>query len=182
MGGTDPKTGTPTNGKWKVSWFWATVLSVQPILTTAALVGILLFVLVSTATVSLQLPGYLPLVPGTLMLIFVGVAYVYTPVFLVGLVLDLRKVRNTEAVWSPSWWFLLGGSVQIAYFSIPIIQAYEVQTFEELVFGAVEFTALIVTGVTTVRYLRARDNNFSGAPTLVSLWSGLWAHTIHRFD
>lgn len=140
-------------------------------MTTAALAGLLLFGLVSTATLSLQLPDYLPLIPGAVALIFIGVAYLYTPIYLAGLVIDYRQVRQANVDWNPSRWFLLGGSLQLTYFIIPIVQAYEIETFEELVFGAVELTALFATGVITIRYLRTRDSNLSGAPMLVTLWS-----------
>jgi hypothetical protein len=115
------------------------------------------------------------LVPGGLTLVFLGVAYFYTPVYIVGLTLDWRRVRASDTTWSPSKSILLGGGAQIAYFIVPIVQAYGGETFEELVFGSVELAALFCTGVVTVRYLAIRDNNLPGAPALVSLWSGVWS-------
>ena len=70
---------------------------------------------------------------------------------------------------------LLAGGAQIVYFVVPIIQAYGGETFEELVFGSVEFAALLCTGVVTIRYLTVRDDNLPGAPALVSLWSSVWS-------
>jgi hypothetical protein len=175
MSGTDGHNGLLTGGEREISWFWASVLAIQPVLTTAALLGFLLFALISTATTSLQLPDFLPLIPGALALIFVGAAHLYTPIYLAGLLLDLRKVRKASGVWTPSWWFLLGGGAQIVYFIVPVVQASGVQTFEELVFGTLEVTALFAAGVITTRYLRARDSNLSGAPTLVSFWSSVWS-------
>ncbi|WP_152422398.1 hypothetical protein [Halorubrum californiense] len=165
---------TSTTDEMNVSWRWATTLAIQPVLTAGVLAGALLFGLVSTATTSFGLPKFIPLVPGGLTLVFLGVAFFYTPVYIVGLALDRRRVRATDVAWSPSRLILLGGGAQTVYIAIPIIQAYGGETFEELVFGSVELAALLCAGVVTVRYLAIRDNNLPGAPALVSLWSGVW--------
>lgn len=157
------------------SWQWATALAVQPVLTTGVFVGTLLFGFVSTTTTALALPEYRPLVPGAATLAFLGLAYLYTPIYVVGLALDRRYVRATEGVWDPSRSVLLGGGIQIIYFTVPIVQAYGGETFEELVFGSVEFAALLCTGVITIRYLAVRDSNLPESPALVSLWSGVWS-------
>ncbi|WP_324666213.1 hypothetical protein [Haloarcula sediminis] len=136
--------------------------------------GLLLFALVSTATSSLQLPKFLPLLPGAVALICIGLVHLYTPIYFAGLVLDIRQVRGSSGVWRPSWWFLLGGGAQLVYFSIPLIQAYGGETFEELVFGTLEVMALLVAGIITINYIHERDSHLFGAPTLVSLWSSVW--------
>jgi hypothetical protein len=156
------------------SWQWAAVLAVHPVLTTGVLAGALLFGLISTATTAFDLPKFIPLFPGGLTLVFLGLAYLYTPIYVVGLALDRRRLRATDAAWVPSRLVLLGGGAQIAYFAVPIVQAYGGETFEELVFGSVELAALLCTGVVTIRYLAVRDSNLPGAPALVSLWSNVW--------
>ena len=158
-----------------VSWRWAAVLAVHPVLTTGVLAGALLFGLTSTATTAFDLPKFIPLFPGGLMLVFLGLAFLYTPIYVVGLALDRRRVRATDAAWSPSRLIVLGGGAQIIYFTVPIVHAYGGETFEELVFGSVELAALLCTGVVTVRYLAVRDSNLAGTPALVSLWSGVWS-------
>ncbi len=157
------------------SWRWATVLAVHPLLTTGVLAGALLFGLTSTATTTFDLPRFIPLFPGGLMLIFLGVAFLYTPIYVVGLVLDRRHMPATDAAWVPSRVILLGGGAQTVYFAVPIVQAYGGETFEELVFGSVELAALLCTGAVTVWYLAVCDNNRTGAPALVSLWSNVWS-------
>ena len=156
------------------SWRWAAVLAVHPVLTTGVLAGALLFALISTATTAFGLPKVLPLFPGALMLVFLGLAYLYTPIYVLGLALDRRRVRLTDASGGPLRLVLLGGGTQIVYFAVPIVQAYRGEWFEELVFGSVELAALLCTGIVTVRYLAVRDSNLPGAPALVSLWSGVW--------
>lgn len=106
---------------------------------------------------------------------FLGIAHLYTPIYVAGLALDRRCVRASEAAWKPSRLALLAGGSQIVYFAVPIIQAYGNETFEELVFGSVELAALLCTGVVTVQYLAVRDNNLPNAPALVSLWSSVWS-------
>lgn len=174
MGGTSAQNDSPDDGGRNGSWIWATVLAIQPLLITVGLVGLLLFALVSTATSSLQLPKFLPLLPGAVALICIGLVHLYTPIYFAGLVLDIRQVRESSSVWRPSWWFLLGGGAQLVYFSIPLIQAYGGETFEELVFGTLEVMALLVAGIITTNYIYERDSHLSGAPTLVSLWSSVW--------
>jgi len=174
MGGTSTQNNSPDDGDRNGSWLWATLLAIQPLLTTVGLVGLLLFALVSTATSSLQLPKFLPLLPGAVALICIGLVHLYTPIYFAGLVLDIRQVRESNSVWRPSWWVLLGGGAHLVYFSIPLIQAYGGKTFEELVFGTLEVMALLVAGIITTKYLYERDSHLSGAPTLVSLWSSVW--------
>jgi hypothetical protein len=174
MGGNSTQNDSPDDGERNGSWLWATLLAIQPFLTTVGLVGLLLFALVSTATSSLQLPEFLPLLPGAVALISIGLVHLYTPIYLAGLVLDRRQVREPNSVWRPSWWVLLGGGAQLVYFSIPLIQAYGGETFEELVFGTLEVIALLVAGIVTTKYLYERDSHLPGAPTLVSLWSSVW--------
>lgn len=157
------------------SWRWATVLAVHPVMTIGVLAGALLFGLVSSATTAFDLPKFIPLFPGALMLVFIGLAHLYTPIYVIGLALDRRCVRATDATWSPSGLILLAGGAQIVYFVVPIVQAYGGETFEELVFGSVELAVLLCTGVVTVRYLAVRESNLPGAPALVSLWSGIWS-------
>ncbi len=164
---------SPTDGERHASWVWASVLAVQPLLTAGSLFGLVAFGVVSAATGWLQLPAYLPLVPGAAALVAIGLAYLYTPLYLAALALDYRQVLNAPGGWRPSRWILLGAGSQLAYFVVPIVQAYGIETFEELVFGVVELTALLVAGTATVRYLRARDDNFAGAPRLVTRWSTL---------
>ncbi|NLV11873.1 hypothetical protein [Haloarcula argentinensis] len=156
------------------SWRWATVLAVHPVLTTGVLAGLLLFALTSTASTAFGLPKFIPLFPGGLMLLFLGLGHLYTPVYVAGLALDRRRVRATDTAWVPSRLGLLGACSQIVYFAVPIVQAYGGETFEELVFGSVELAALLCTGVVTVKYLAVRDSNLPRAPALVSLWSGVW--------
>jgi hypothetical protein len=144
-------------------------------MTIGVLAGGLLFAFVSTATTAFGLPKFIPLLPGGLTLVFLGVVHLYTPIYLAGLALDRRCVRVSDAAWSPSGLVLLAGGSQAVYFIIPIIQAYGGETFEELVFGSVELAALVCTGVVTIRYLAVRDNHSSGAPVLVSLWSSVWS-------
>ncbi|SDY24098.1 hypothetical protein [Halobellus clavatus] len=168
--------GEPTtDGGANASWRWATVLAVQPVLTIGACLGALLFGLLSTATRAFGLPAYLPIFPGALTLVFLGVAYVYTPIYAAGVVLDRRSVRASAAVWSPSRLVLLGSGIQAIYFVVPMVQAYGGETFEELVFGSVELAALLSTGILTVQYLAVRDSNLPGTPALVSLWSSVWS-------
>lgn len=180
MTGPEAPSGTPTGAAPRTSWIWATLIAIHPSLTTAALVGLLLFGLTSAVTPSLRLPDFLPLLPGVPALIATGIAYVYTPIYLTGLILDLRQVRSAEIAWNPSWWMLLAGSVQVVYFIVPIVQAYEGDTFGELVFGSVELAALLAAGLATVRYLNTRDGRFPGAPRLVSLWSSVWSKAVRR--
>lgn len=166
---------TSTSDDVSPSWRWATVLAVHPVLTTGVLAGALLFGLVSAATTGFGLPKFVPLVPGVLTLAFLGFAHLYTPIYVLALALDRRRVRATDATRNPSRAVLLAGGAQIVYFVVPIGQAYAGETFEELVFGSVELAALLCTGVATVRYLAVRDTTFPGAPALVSLWSGVWS-------
>lgn len=177
MGGTDAPNGSPDGRERERSWSWATVLAIQPLLTAVALFGTVLFALVSTATLSLQLPEFLPLFPGALALVFFAMAHLYTPLYVTGLALDLRQVRETGGAWAPSRLFLLGSGPQLVYFIAPLVRAYGVETFDELVFGTLEMAALLATGVITTRYLHARDRNLSGTPPLVSPWSGVWSST-----
>jgi hypothetical protein len=174
MGGTSTQNNSPDDGDRNGSWLWATLLAIQPLLTTVGLVGLLLFALVSTATSSLQLPKFLPLLPGAVALICIGLVHLYTPIYFAGLVLDIRQVRESNSVWRPSWWVLLGGGAHLVYFSIPLIQAYGGKTFEELVFGMLKVIVLLVAGSLTTKYLCERDSHLPGAPTLVSLWSSVW--------
>ena len=174
MSGTEELHTSPTDGV-NGSWRWATVLAVHPSLTTGVLAGALLFGLASTATTAFGLPKFIPLFPGALLLVFLGGAYLYTPVYVVGLALDRRRVRATDAAWSPPRLALLGGGAQVVYFVVPMVQASGGETFEELVFGSVELAALLCAGVVTVRYLAVRDTNRPGAPALVSLWSEVWS-------
>lgn len=166
---------TSTTDEENTSWRWATVLAAHPVLTTGVLAGVLLFGLVSTATIALDLPKFIPLFPGALTLVFLGLSHLYTPIYVIGLALDRRRVRATDATWRPSRLVLLGGGGQITYFVVPIVQAYGGKTFEELVFGSIELAALLCTGVVTIRYLAVRDTNLPGAPALVSLWSSVWS-------
>lgn len=172
-GSEDSHTSTADEGN--ASWRWATVLAVHPVLTTGVLAGALLFGLVSAVTTAFDLPKFIPLFPGALTLLFLGAAHLYTPIYVVALALDRRRVRPINAAWSPARLILLGGGAQIVYFAVPIVQAYGGKTFEELVFGSVELAALLSAGVVTVRYLAVRDTNIPGAPVLVSLWSGVWS-------
>ena len=172
-GAEEPQIST-SNGV-NASWRWATVLAVHPLITVGVLAGALLFGLTGTATTAFGLPPFIPLVPGGLTLVFLGIAHLYTPIYVTGLALDRRCVRASDAAWRPSRLVLLAGGAQIVYFVVPIIQAYGGKTFEELVFGSVEFAALLCTGVVTIRYLAVRDSNLPGAPALVSLWSGVWS-------
>lgn len=174
MSGDEESHTSPTDGV-NASWRWVTVLAVHPILTTGVLAGALLFGLTSTATTAFGLPKFIPLFPGGLLLVFLGGAHLYTPIYVVGLALDRRRVRATDAARSPSRLALLGGGVQVVYFVVPMVQAYGGETFEELVFGSIELAALLCTGVVTIRYLVVRDTNLPGAPALVSLWSGVWS-------
>jgi hypothetical protein len=164
-----------TNDGVNASWRWATVLAVHPVMTVGVLAGALLFGLAGTATTAFGLPKFVPLLPGGLTLVFLGGAHLYTPIYVAGLALDRRYVRASEAAWRPSRLVVVAGGTQIVYFVVPIIQAYGGETFEELVFGSVEFAALLCTGVVTIRYLAVRDSNLPGAPALVSLWSGVWS-------
>ena len=145
------------------------MLAVHPVLTTGVIAGVFLFGLSSTATTAFGLPKFIPVLPGGLMLLFLGLAHLYTPVYVAGLALDRRRVRGTDAAGVSSRLVLLGGGAQVVYFVVPIVQAYGGKTFEELVFGSVELAALLCTGVVTVRYLAVLDTNVSGAPALVSL-------------
>jgi hypothetical protein len=174
MLGTEEPHITTSDGV-KTSWRWATVLAVHPVIAVGVLAGALLFGLAGTATTAFGLPKFIPLVPGGLTLVFLGMAHLYTPIYVAGLALDRRCVRASDAAWRPSRLVLLAGGAQIVYFVVPIIQAYGGKTFEELVFGSVEFAALLCTGVVTIRYLAVRDSNLPGAPALVSLWSGVWS-------
>lgn len=167
---------TPTSNGTNASWRWATVLAVHPSMTTGALASTLLFGFVSTATTAFDLPRFIPLIPGGLTLVFLGLAHLYTPIYVVGLALDRRQLRATDMTWSPSGSILLAGGAQIVYFLVPILQAYGGQTFEELVFGSVEFVALLCTATVTVRYLAVRETTLPGAPALVSLWSDVWTY------
>jgi hypothetical protein len=142
-------------------------------------VSLLLFALASTATRSLHLPEYLPLLPGTAALVFLGIAYLYAPLHVVGFVVDLARVRNADIGWTPSGWFAVGGGTQAVYVTVPLVQAYGGTTFEEVVFGSVELTALLLTGLVTTRYLHARDTCLPQSPPLVSLCAAVWA-TIDR--
>lgn len=180
MTGPEAPSGTPTDAAPHTSWLWATLIAIHPSLTTAALVGLLLFGITGAVTPSLRLPDFLPLLPGTPALIALGIAYVYTPIYLVGLIFDLRQVRSAEIGWNPSSVILLAGSVQVIYFILPIVQAYGGDTFAELVFGSVELAALLAAGLATVRYLNTRDGRFPGAPRLVSLWSRVWSRAVRR--
>jgi hypothetical protein len=175
MGDTDAPSGSPGGRERESPWLWATVLAIHPVLTAVALFGTALFAFVSTATLSLQLPEYLPLFPGALALISFAMAHLYTPLYVTGLALDLRQVRQTGGAWAPSRWFLLGSGPQLVYLIAPLVQAYGVETFDELVFGTLEMAALLATGVITTRYLHARDRNLPGTPPLVSPWSGVWS-------
>jgi hypothetical protein len=171
---------SPTGGERHAPWVWASVLAVQPLLTAASLLGLLAFGVVSTATGWLQLPAFLPLVPGVAALVALGTAYLYTPLYLAALALDYRQVRSVPGDWRPSRWVLLGAGSQLVYVVVPVIQAYGVDTFEELVFGVVELTALLVAGLTTVLYLRGRDDNFAGAPRLVTRLSAVYSKLTRR--
>jgi hypothetical protein len=164
-----------TNDGVNASRRWATVLAVHPLMTVGVLAGALLFGLVGTATTAFGLPKFIPLVPGGLTLVFLGIAHLYTPIYVAGLALDRRCVRASEAAWKPSRLALLAGGSQIVYFAVPIIQAYGNEAFEELVFGSVELAALLCTGIVTVRYLAIRDNTLHNAPALVSLWASVWS-------
>jgi hypothetical protein len=104
------------------SWRWAAVLAVHPVPTTGVLAGALLFGLISTATTVFDLPKFIPLFAGGLMLVFLGLAHLYTPIYVVGLALDRRRVRVTDAAWSPSRLIVLGGGAQIVHFTVPIVQ------------------------------------------------------------
>jgi hypothetical protein len=164
-----------TNDGVNASWRWATVLAIHPVITVGVLAGAVLFGLAGTATTAFGLPKFIPLVPGGLTLVCLGIAHLYTPIYVAGLALDRRCVRASEVAWKPPRVVLLAGGAQIVYFAVPIIQAYGGETFEELVFGSVELAALLCTGVVTVQYLAVRDNNLSNAPALVSLWSSVWS-------
>ena len=172
-GAEEPQIST-SNGV-NASWRWATVLAVHPLITVGVLAGALLFGLTGTATTAFGLPPFIPLVPGGLTLVFLGIAHLYTPIYVTGLALDRRCVRASDTAWRPSRLVLLAGGAQIVYFVVPIIQAYGGETFEELVFGSVELAALLCTGGVTIRYLAVRVSNLPGAPALVSLWSGVWS-------
>lgn len=177
---SDASNGISPDTEPPPSWSWATLLAIHPCLTTAAVVGLLLFGLTSTVTSSSQLPDFLPLLPGAPAMIALGTVYLYTPIYLAGLILDLRQVRKADITWDPSWQILGTGSVQVIYFVIPIVQAYDGDTFEELVFGSVELTAVVAVGVLTVRYLNTRGDHFLGAPRLVSLWANVWSTVASR--
>ena len=169
-----------TDGE-NASWRWATVLAVHPVLTTGVIAGMFLFGLSSTATTAFGLPKFIPLFPGGLMLLFLGLAHLYTPIYIAGLALDRRRVRATDVARVRSRLGLLGGGAQVVYFAVPMVQAYGGKTFEELVFGSVELAALLCTGVVTVRYLAVLDTNLSGAPALVSLWAGAWYRVVQAW-
>lgn len=173
--GADTLRVSATDGGVNTSWRWATVLAVHPVLTAGALFGAVLFGLGSAATTAFNLPKFLPLFLGALTLLFLGGAHLYTPVYLAGLALDRRRVRATDAVWGQSGLVVSGGGAQAVYVLVPIVQAYGGATFEELVFGSIEFAALLFAGVVTVRHLAIRDNNMPGAPGIVSLWSSVWS-------
>lgn len=171
---------SPTGSERHGSWVWASVLAVQPLLTAGSLFGLLAFGIVSTATEWLQLPAYLPLVPGAPALVAIGVAYLYTPLYLAALALDYRQVRNAPGGGRPLRWILPSAGSQLVYFVVPLVQAYGIETFEELVFGVVELTALFVAGITTIQYLRARDHSSAGAPGLVAWWSTVCSKLTRR--
>lgn len=81
------------------SWGWITILAVHPVITVGVLAGALLFGLAGTATAAFGLPGYIPLVPGGLTLVFLDIVYLYTPIYIAGLALDRRcERRSLEAI------------------------------------------------------------------------------------
>jgi hypothetical protein len=177
---TDTHQGATAGSGSHPSWYWATVLSVQPGLATTAVVGMLLFGVTSAVTTPLQLPKHLPLLPGVPTLIVLGAAYVYTPVYVFALLRDIRAVRAATTAWTPPWWALLGGGSQTTYFMIPLAQAYGIGGFDELIFGVVEFAALIGTAIVTTRYLSVRVTRTSDPPRLVSLWVRIRAAASRR--
>lgn len=178
MTASDAPHGMSTDAEPRLSWTWATLLAINPCLIAVALAGLLLFGLTGAVTSVSQLPDFLPLLPGTPAMVALGAVYMYTPIYLAGLALDFRQIRRAGVVWNPLPWVLSAGSAQAIYFVVPIVQAYDGGTFDELVFGSVALAALFVVGVMTVRYLDARDNRFPNAPRLVSLWSGVWSTAV----
>jgi len=152
-GAEEPQIST-SNGV-NASWRWATVLAVHPLITVGVLAGALLFGLTGTATTAFGLPPFIPLVPGGLTLVFLGVAHLYTPIYVTGLALDRRCVRASDTAWRPSRLVLLAGGAQIVYFVVPIIQAYGGETFEELVFGSVSRHSSVLEALRSDTWLSA---------------------------
>lgn len=178
MTASDAPDGISTDAEPHPSWTWATLLAIHPCLIAVALVGLLLFGLTGAVTSASHLPEFLRLLPGVPAMVALGVVYIYTPIYLAGLILDFRQIRRAGVAWNPSRWVLSAGGAQAIYFVVPIVQAYDGGTFDELVFGSVELATLLVVGVMTVRYLDARDTRFPNAPRLVSLWSSVWSKAL----
>lgn len=178
---TDAQTPPATNSERSPSCLWATVLAVQPLLAAGALFGTLLFSFVAVITQAGNLPAFLPLVPGALAILLFGAVHLYTPIYVVGIMLDVRSVRNNSVGWTPSTWLLLGGIFQMIYFVVPVVQAYGPDTFEELVFGSVELVTLALAGVLTLRYVHARCSDIYQPPLVISLRSRVWSSAASVF-
>lgn len=167
---------TPTiDSEQRNSWRWATVLAVHPFLTAGALLNTLLFGLAAAAARAEYLPEFVPLLPGALALLCLGVVHLYTPIYVTGLIMDLRAARKDDTEWSSPRWVLLAGGLQTVYFVGPVVQAYGVDTFDELVFGSIEYVLLVLASIVTVRYLYLTGDDACRAPSLVSLCVRAWS-------
>lgn len=132
------------------------LLIVQPALTVGAFGGLILYALATLSYPAVHSVEALPLLPGGALLLFLGALFVYTPVYVLALTLDLRRARQTAATGPRLRWGTSAIGSQLGYFVIPLIQAYDSGLLDTLIFGVAEFLLILLAATATVRHVRDR--------------------------
>ncbi|ELZ41631.1 hypothetical protein C472_00823 [Halorubrum tebenquichense DSM 14210] len=130
------------------------LLIVQPALTTGALGALICYAIASLSYPTVHSVDFLPLLPGGVLLLVLGALFVYTPVYVLALTLDLRRTLQTAAPGSRIRWGTLALGSQGGYFVIPLLQAYDWGVLDTLVFGVIEFGLISLAAIASVRHIR----------------------------
>lgn len=132
------------------------LLVAQPVLTGGAFGALICYAITSLSYPTIHSVSFLPLVPGGLLLLLLGVLFVYSPVYVLALTFDLRRIQETNPPEPRIRFGMLAIGSQVGYFLIPLIQAYDSGFLDTLIFGIAEFGLISIAAVATVRHLRVR--------------------------
>lgn len=132
------------------------LLVAQPALTVGAFGALLCYAVTSLSYPTVHSVDFLPLLPGGVLLLFLGALFIYTPVYVLVLTVDLARTRQTTAAGPRVRWGTSAVGLQLGYFLIPLLQAYDSGFLDTLIFGIAEFGLISLAAIATVRYVRAR--------------------------
>ena len=132
------------------------LLVAQPVLTGGAFGALGCYAITSLSYPTIHSVSFLPLVPGGLLLLLLGVLFVYSPVYALALAFDLRRLRGTNPPEPRIRVGMLAIGSQVGYFLIPLIQAHDSGFLDTLIFGIAEFGLISIAAIATLRHLRVR--------------------------